>query len=471
MLFTQIEFFIFLAAVFTAILVVRNHRARKAILLLASYYFYAYWDWRFAGLLLACTAVNHLLAGLMEGSGERRRKLLVTIALVYSLGLLGLFKYFNFFVESFRAMVGLVPDAASTLDLILPAGISFYTFQTLSYTIDVYRGTLRHCRSFPDFALFVAFFPQLVAGPIVRASEFLPQLETPRTLSWERAYDGFRQFVLGLFKKVFIADRLAAFVDPGFENAASLSGTTLWLVVLAYSVQIYCDFSGYSDMAIGLARSMGYEFTRNFDHPYLATSIQDFWRRWHISLSSWLRDYLYVPLGGNRLGRFRTYLNLFLTMVLGGLWHGANWTFVIWGAWHGAALALDRLISGKDTGRPPRPVTRRFPAFARKLLGWAITMGIVMLGWVFFRSPDVNTALSIIGRMAALSNGITWFHPFAIGVVFAVAAYHALLAAGRGTWFELKPGMIRTPVILFTLIWLVVAYYPREFQPFIYFQF
>jgi alginate O-acetyltransferase complex protein AlgI len=471
MLFTQIEFFFLLAAVFAAILLVKNHRVQKALLLIASYYFYAYWDWRFAGLLLACTVVNFWLSGLMEGSNSSRRKLLVTIALVYSLGVLAVFKYFNFFVDSFRAMVGITPDADTTLDLILPAGISFYTFQTLSYTIDVYRRDLRQCARFSDFALFVAFFPQLVAGPIVRASEFLPQLETPRTLSWERAYDGFRQFALGLFKKVFIADRLAAFVDPGFENAASLSGPTLWLVVIAYAVQIYCDFSGYSDMAIGIARAMGYDFTRNFDHPYLATSIQDFWRRWHISLSTWLRDYLYVPLGGNRRGRFRTYLNLFLTMVLGGLWHGANWTFVIWGAWHGIALALDRLLTGKDRGRSPHALTQRVAGFLRSLSGWVLTMVIVLVGWVFFRSPDLDTALSILGRMATLADGIAWHHPFAIGVVLLVAGYHSLLAAGKSSWLELRHDTVRGPAILFTLIWLVIAFYPREFQPFIYFQF
>lgn len=471
MLFTQIEFYFFFAAVYAAILIVSNHRSQKLVLLAASYYFYAYWDWRFAGLLFASTVINYGLSGMMEGSNPSRRKLLVTLALVYSLGVLVLFKYFNFFIDSFRVMVGLPHDSGGTLDLILPAGISFFTFQILSYTIDVYRGTLRHHPRFSDFAFFVAYFPHIFAGPIVRASEFLPQLETPRILTWARTYDGFRQFVLGLFKKVFIADRLAAFVDPGFENAAALDGPTLWLLAIAYAIQIYCDFSGYSDMAIGIARTMGYDFSRNFNHPYLATSIQDFWRRWHISLSSWLRDYLYVPLGGNRLGRFRTYLNLFVTMVLGGLWHGANWTFVIWGAWHGAALALDRLISGRDTGRPPRPGTGRSTAFLRTLAGWTLTMIVVLVGWVFFRSPDVHTALSIIGRMATFPDGISWLHPFALGVVLAVAAYHTLLAMGKGSWFELKPGTFRTPVVLFTLIWLVIAYYPREFQPFIYFQF
>jgi alginate O-acetyltransferase complex protein AlgI len=472
MLFTQIEFFVLFAAVFTAVILVKNHRAQKAILLVASYYFYSYWDWRFAGLLFSCTAINWWLAARMvQTESQRTKKILICLSVGYSLTVLGFFKYFNFFVDSFRALAGIDPDHSSTLDIILPAGISFYTFHTLSYTIDVYRGKLKTCKRLSDFALYVAFFPQLVAGPIVRASEFLPQLETPRTLSWARAYDGFRQFTLGLFKKVFIADRIAAFVDPGFENADSLNGITLWLVVIAYAVQIYCDFSGYSDMAIGIARTMGYDFSRNFDHPYLATSIQDFWRRWHISLSSWLRDYLYVPLGGNRHGPFRTYLNLFLTMVLGGLWHGANWTFVIWGAWHGIALAFDRLLTGKDKGSPPHALTRRLPGFLRPLLGWALTMLIVLVGWVFFRSPDVETALSILGRMASLSDGIAWYHPFAIGILLFIAGYHALLAAGKGHWFELKPDTIRTPAILLTLIWLVIAYYPREFQPFIYFQF
>ncbi len=472
MLFTQIEFCFLIVAVFAALLLVRNFRAQKLILLAASYYFYAYWDWRFVGLLLSCTAINWWLAGRMERTSSLRlRKTLIWISVAYSLAVLGFFKYFNFFVDSFRVVVGIAPDAASTLDIILPVGISFFTFQTLSYTIDVYRGDLKHCRRFTDFALYVAFFPQLVAGPIVRASEFLPQLETPRTLTWSRAYDGFRQFVFGLFKKVFIADRLAAFVDPAFENSDALSGATLWIVVIAYSIQIYCDFSGYSDMAIGLARAMGYDFSRNFNHPYLATSIQDFWRRWHISLSSWLRDYLYVPLGGNRIGRFRTYLNLLITMLLGGLWHGANWTFVFWGAWHGLALALDRFVTGKGRGRQPRPDSQRLPPLLRSLFGWAITMLIVLIGWVFFRSPDFSTALSILGKMATLGSGVAWYHPFSIGVILSISLYHVLLALGKEAWFELKPNSILTPAILFTMIWLVIAFYPTEFSPFIYFQF
>lgn len=468
MLFTQIEFYFLLAAVFAAVLLARNHSARKWILLAASYYFYAYWDWRFAGLLLSCTAVNYWVAKRLELAGETAaRKWLMAVSLGYSLGVLGFFKYFNFFVDSFRILLGYAPDEARTLDIILPVGISFYTFQTLSYTIDVYRRELKACRSFRDLALYVAFFPQLVAGPIVRASEFLPQLETPRTLTWQRAYDGFRQFVFGLFKKVFIADQLAGFVDPSFDNAAALDGATLWIVVIAYAIQIYCDFSGYSDMAIGIARAMGYDFSRNFDHPYIATSIQDFWRRWHISLSTWLRDYLYIPLGGNRCGKRRTYINLMLTMLLGGLWHGANWTFVAWGAIHGLALCADRLYRMHS----PKACRGQESTGWKAVSGWAVTMLVVLVAWVFFRSPDISAAIGILGQMFAFSPGLTWLHPFAIAVIVAVAMQHILIACGKSRWLELRSPTVVSITILFTMIWLVIAFYPRAFQPFIYFQF
>ncbi|MDF1852690.1 MAG: MBOAT family protein [Verrucomicrobiales bacterium] len=470
MLFTQIEFYFFLFAVFGSILLIRNYALQKWVLLLASYYFYAYWDWRFAGLLLSCTAVNYFLAGRMAGASPKHKKGLITVSLVYSLGVLGFFKYFNFFVDSFRSLLGYAPDEASTLDIILPVGISFYTFQTLSYTIDVYRGQLKHDAGFRDFALFVAFFPQLVAGPIVRASEFLPQLKTRRKLSWDRAFDGFRQFTLGLFKKVFIADRLALFVDPAFENAEALSGLTLWIVILAYAIQIYCDFSGYSDMAIGIARAMGYDFSRNFNHPYIATDIQDFWRRWHISLSSWLRDYLYIPLGGNRKGRRRTYLNLLVTMVLGGLWHGAAWTFVVWGALHGGALAIDRWLRERFGGEPrARHAPRKRPLHGG--LGWGITLVVVLVGWTFFRAADIGSAWNMLGRMFTFADGLAWYSPFALSVIGAVAGYHGLIALGIRPVEWLKANTVFGPSVLFLMLWLVIAFFPRGFQPFIYFQF
>lgn len=467
MIFTQIEFYFFLAAIFAAMLIIRSYPARKLILLLASYYFYAYWDWRFAGLLLSCTAINYWLAGQMKDAPNSRRRWLIGASLIYSLGVLGFFKYFNFFVDSFKAVLGQAPDSASTLDIILPVGISFYTFQTLSYTIDVYRGQLKHCPRFTDFALFVAFFPQLVAGPIVRASEFLPQLERPRTLSWARTYDGFRQFVFGLFKKVFIADRLAQFVDPAMENSEALNGVTLWIVVLAYAVQIYCDFSGYTDMAIGVARALGFDLSRNFNHPYIASSIQDFWRRWHISLSSWLRDYLYIPLGGNRKGPRRNYINLMLTMLLGGLWHGAAWTFVFWGAWHGLALCIDRLIRS----RRPAQSRHQEPEGWKRFAGWLVTMLVVLIGWTFFRAPSFETAWMMLGKMFTFAGGVAWYQPFAIAVILAMAVYHVLVAFSKTEWADLKANRVATPAILITMIWLVIAFYPRGFQPFIYFQF
>lgn len=471
MLFTQIEFFVFLAAIVMAVLLVWNFSARKWILLGASYYFYAYWDWRFAGLLLLCTLVNFVAAACISRSeSERVRRVWLAGALVYSLGVLCYFKYLGFFLDSFRDLFGLSDEAFGAIDILLPVGISFYTFQTLSYTIDVYRGGMKVCGRFTDFALFVAFFPQLVAGPIVRASEFLPQLETPVRMSWSRSYDGFQQFVKGLFKKVFIADRLAAFIDPAFENAEAFDGATLWLAAIAYAIQIYCDFSGYSDMAIGVARMLGFDLTKNFDHPYLAISIQDFWRRWHISLSSWLRDYLYIPLGGNRLGERRTYLNLMITMVLGGLWHGAAWTFVFWGAWHGLALSVDRWWNGR-LRRDGNAMGRKGAVGGRALLGWAITLLFVLVGWVFFRSPDFHTALVFLRKMFLFEPGLSWLHPFALGAVVFVAGYHLIIALGRGDWLDLPSHSFRAPLILFTLVWLVIAFYPRGFQPFIYFQF
>lgn len=468
MLFTQIEFYFLLAAVFAAVVIVKNHAAQKWILLLASYYFYAYWDWRFAGLLFSCTAVNYWVANrLALTEGTVARKCLLATTMIYSLGVLGFFKYFNFFTESFRTLLGYSPDQAQTLDIILPVGISFYTFQTVSYTIDVYRKELKPCRRLSDLALYVAFFPQLVAGPIVRASEFLPQLETPRTLTWPRAYDGFRQFAFGLFKKVFIADQLAGFIDPAFANSAALSGLTLWIAVLAYAIQIYCDFSGYSDMAIGIARAMGYDFSRNFDHPYISTSVQDFWRRWHISLSTWLRDYLYIPLGGNRSGKVRTYINLMLTMLLGGLWHGASWTFLVWGAIHGAALCADRLYRTRN----PRGSRGGEPKGWKAVCGWALTLLVVLVAWTFFRAPDISSAIGILARMFTFSSGLTWFQPFTIAVISLFGVHHILIARGKAEWMSLRSPTVAAITILFTLIWLVIAFYPRDFQPFIYFQF
>ena len=468
MLFTQIEFLILFAVVLLFVLVVRNHNVQKWGLLVASYYFYGYWDWRFLGLMLFCSVVNFVAArAISTDLRAGRRRLWLTVAVVASLAVLGFFKYYNFFVSSMEAILRPVGIRLGTLRIILPVGISFFTFQTLSYTIDVYRGHIPATRSPRDLALYISFFPQLVAGPIVRASEFMPQMETPRSLSWRRAYEGFAVAVFGYFKKVFIADRLAGFVDGVFATPSVFDGPTLLLGVLAYAVQIYCDFSGYSDIAIGVARILGYDFSRNFNMPYLARGIDDFWHRWHISLSTWLRDYLYIPLGGSRRGRARTYVNLFLTMVLGGLWHGAAWTFVVWGAWHGGCLAAQRLFQ-ELRGSPARARTTGSTGAG----GWLLTMVVVMIGWVFFRSQTFTGAWTMLERIATLADGISWIHPFALFAVTGLVLHHYLAQSQRlRTVFALRADTVWTPALLFSMIWLVVLFYPRGFQPFIYFQF
>lgn len=469
MLFNQLEFFILFAVTMLFLVTVRNFRAQKLYLLAASYYFYGYWDWRFLLLIAGCTVINWVAAEQIAATSNRHiRRVWITLALAVSLGALGFFKYYNFFIDSLNLLVSRWGWSLGSLRIILPVGISFFTFQTLSYTLDVYRGELKTCRSLTDFALFVAFFPQLVAGPIVRASEFLPQLETPRTLTWNDTCEGIRTFIFGFFKKVFLADRLALFIETVFAHAGAFDGITVWLGVLAYAVQIYCDFSGYSNMAIGLARMMGYRFSINFNTPYIARSIQEFWHRWHISLSTWLRDYLYIPLGGSRKGRARTYINLMITMLLGGLWHGASWAFVVWGGLHGAALAIHR---GWHELHGRKHVVSHHTFFSG-LFGWASTMLIVLIGWVFFRAGSFSQAGVILAQMFAPQEGVRWIHPFVLGAVLAVAVQHALLFwPKRPVWMDLPVGHWITPGALILLFGLSILFYPTGFTPFIYFRF
>ncbi len=383
-----------------------------------------------------------------------------------NLGILGTFKYYDFFVASLREALASLGWHLGSLDLILPIGISFYTFQSMSYTIDIYRRRLAPTSSLLDFALYVTFFPQLVAGPIVRAAEFLPQLATPPVRTGRDLAVGARRFVIGLFKKVFVADNLARLVDEVFANGQAFDTATVWLAVLAYTVQIYCDFSGYSDMAIGTARMLGYRFPRNFDFPYLARSMSDFWRRWHISLSTWLRDYLYISLGGNRRGPLRTGSNLMITMILGGLWHGAAWTFVFWGFFHGAALVGQRLLA-----RPwPSRIVARLGGL-RRVAAHGATLLVVVVGWVFFRAPSFGAAIDLLTRMAWPHGGIAWLEPLAATLLVATAVAHGLEAAGRGRPLRLPLDAWYTPTTLATMIGLVLLYHPQAFNPFIYFQF
>jgi D-alanyl-lipoteichoic acid acyltransferase DltB (MBOAT superfamily) len=371
-------------------------------LLGASYFFYGWWDWRFLGLLALSTVIDFLLGRAIDrieaGSAGalRRRRLLIVLSVVTNLSILGFFKYFNFFADSATAVlraIGFEPDWV-TLEIILPVGVSFYTFQSLSYTIDVYRGRLKASRSFTDFALFVSFFPQLVAGPIERAASLLPQIANRRVITAERIWSGAFFILWGYFEKVVVADNVGKIADDVFNNYERYQGVDILIGVFAFALQIFGDFSGYSNIARGLARIMGFDLMVNFRLPYFATSPADFWHRWHISLSSWLRDYLYVSLGGNRRGNVMTYRNLMLTMLLGGLWHGAAWNFVLWGAYHGIGLAAHRAFvqwRGGDSGSRSGMVRQ----WSRIGLMFTFTLG----GWLLFRATSAEQVLGMVSSL------------------------------------------------------------------------
>ncbi len=421
MLFNSLAFLGFFPAFALAFFATKGN-ARIVVCLVGSYIFYGWWDWRFTGLLALSTLTDFYLGRLL-GTEERvpRRKLLLSLSLLVNLGLLGLFKYANFFVGSAEALLTKlgVPVASHHLELVLPVGISFYTFQTLSYTIDIYRRKLTPESSLLRFAAYVALFPQLVAGPIVRASEFLPQLHETRRFDPDRFESGASLVAWGFVKKVVIADSLASVVDHRFRVPEAHDSLSLGLGVLCYAFQIYADFSGYSDIAIGTARILGFDFPENFRRPYFSTSFREFWRRWHISLSTWLRDYLYIPLGGNRQRGYRTMRNLMLTMLLGGLWHGASWTFVVWGALHGTYLIVERSL-----GPTWRRLTSRFPNRLRSTLQLTLVFSLTCLAWVFFRAENFTDAWEIVRRISSMDG----FNLSAVQSKFVVAKGLGLIA-------------------------------------------
>jgi D-alanyl-lipoteichoic acid acyltransferase DltB (MBOAT superfamily) len=329
-------------------------RKQNVLLLLASYFFYGWWDWRFLALMVLSTLVDYRLALLISDTPNLKlRKVLLILSLVMNFGFLGIFKYFNFFVDSFMsatAMLGFHGLSPVLLRILLPPGISFYTFQAVAYIVDVYFGKQKATRSLVDYALFISLFPHLIAGPIQRPSHLLPQVENPREYSPDKVFGGIMLILTGLFRKCFIADNCAVIANAAFNGELGHNVFSVLIGVYAFAWQIYGDFAGYSDMARGSAQLLGFHFMVNFRQPYFATSLQDFWRRWHISLSTWLRDYLYIPLGGNRKGPRRTYVNLLATMLIGGFWHGANWTFIVWGGLHGLWLSIERLFAARRRG-------------------------------------------------------------------------------------------------------------------------
>ena len=395
MLFNSTLYLVFLPLV-AVLFHAASPRARRWLLLISSYAFYWVWSIPFSLLLLLSTIVDHAAALVIDGTDRRTvRRAALGISLAANLGVLATFKYADFFAESIESLTGQRPWPI--LGLVLPLGISFYTFQTMSYTIDVYRGHMRARRSLMDVALYVSFFPQLVAGPIIRADTLVPQLRVANAVDWILIRGGIGMILWGMLKKVYFADAMAPVVNEAFANPAAVSGLSLLAATYAFAVQIYCDFSGYSDIAIGSALVLGVRLPENFRSPYLSCSIREFWRRWHISLSTWLRDYLYIPLGGGRKGIPRTYANLMITMLIGGLWHGAGWNWVVWGGLQGGLMIAERLL-GISEDRPR--------SMLRTILRWMVTFHLVCLSWVFFRATDLGQAFEVISRIAGMDDGL-----------------------------------------------------------------
>jgi len=468
--FVFVGFFLLTYALYLALR--RDHRLQNVLLLVASYVFYGYWDVRFLALLAVSTVVDFLVGGaLFRSRDPGRRKALLVVSVCVNLGILGFFKYYDFFAESLVELlhlVGLRPDPF-TLGVVLPVGISFYTFQTLSYTIDIYRGRLEPVRNLLDFGLFVSFFPQLVAGPIERARNLLPQIQRPRRIDRDQVGAALWLILWGYFKKVVIADRMALIVNPVFADHTSYQGLELLVALLAFTVQIYGDFSGYTDIARGLAKLMGFELMVNFKLPYFAVDPSDFWRRWHVSLSSWLRDYLYIPLGGNRGGVLRTQRNLALTMLLGGLWHGAAWNFVIWGGYHGALLAIyrwaDREPIHADPWGPGRP---RVAVLARMALMFVLTV----LGWLIFRAESAGQIVDVLTRLH-LGAGETGWDLLYAWFFFSWPLIPVQILQYRSGDLQV---INRAPLGVRAVVWVllfcgIAAFGVRESIEFIYFQF
>jgi alginate O-acetyltransferase complex protein AlgI len=406
MLFNSSDYVLFLPLVLLVYVLLRRVglRAQNAWMLLASYVFYGWWDWRFLGLLFGTTLNDYLVGIGLERTGQpRHRRALILLSIGVNLGVLGFFKYYNFFVSSFiDAFAGIgVQLQAPTLKVILPVGISFYTFQALTYTIAVYRREMRAVRDPIGFFAYVAFFPQLVAGPIERARHLLPQFFVPRVMEPEAFASGLRQMLWGFFCKLVVADNCATVVNAIFNHKGALPGSLMLLGCVLFAFQIYADFSGYSHIALGTARLFGFELMQNFATPYFSQSHPEFWRRWHISLSSWFRDYVYIPLGGNRASKSRQAFNLLVTFTLSGLWHGANWTFIVWGVLNGLYV-IPRVFIGEPLARPAasRNPFVRVPTIGLRIL---VTFALTVLAWIFFRSPTISGAWNVLGEIASPS--------------------------------------------------------------------
>ncbi|MCA9916907.1 MAG: MBOAT family protein [Anaerolineales bacterium] len=478
MLFNSGVFLAFFAIVYTLYLLLNKRvRWQNVLLLGASYYFYGRWDWRFLALIAISTVVDFFVGRAIGAipadtpANLLKRKRLLAVSMMINLGILGFFKYFNFFIASFADLLQLVGLQADfvTLNIILPVGISFYTFQTMSYTIDIYRRELEPAQNFLDFAVFVAFFPQLVAGPIERAVNLLPQVMNSRRITPEHIHTGVYLIIWGYFKKMVVADNIGLLADSVFNNYTTHDGFTLLLGVLAFALQIYGDFSGYSSIARGISRLMGFELMVNFRLPYFALNPTDFWQRWHVSLSSWLRDYLYIPLGGNRQGKWRTYRNLMLTMLLGGLWHGAAWNFVIWGGFHGTILIVYRLLEKRPIHKDPwGGAYNKLVVVGRMLLMFCLTL----VGWLIFRARSVDQIVYMLSHVSLRPSvaGLGLLRDmmfFALPLIVIEVYQYASRDLLRLTRWPLA---LRVLVYALLVAWTLI-FGARESLEFIYFQF
>ncbi|MCD6578299.1 MBOAT family protein [bacterium] len=480
MLFNSFQFIYFFIIIVTLYFMI-PHKYRWILLLVASYYFYMCWKIEYIFLILFSTFVDYFAGIHMEKSKTKRRKaMFLAFSLITNLGLLFTFKYFNFFNDSFRMLFNHINIAyhIPQLNVLLPVGISFYTFQTLSYSIDVYRGVKKAEHHLGIFALYVAFFPQLVAGPIERSTRLMPQFRKRFDFDYKKVTDGLKLMMWGFFKKLVIADRLAIYVNQVYNNPHSYTGWPVIIATYFFAFQIYCDFSGYSDIAIGAAQVMGFNLMENFRRPYFAKTIPEFWRRWHISLSTWFRDYLYIPLGGNRVKQARFFFNVFITFLISGLWHGANWTFVIWGALHGFYMLITMVLT--------KPINKMYDAlkipkrnFFRKLVGIFITFHLTLLSWVFFRANKIKDIPVLFGNMFKnlnIFNGLTLSllrEGFIVAVISLLVLLFVQLIQRRGKMrhFLDDKSLVFRWAMYILIISFILLFAIDNGNQFIYFQF
>jgi len=482
MLFNSIDFAIFLPIVFILYWFVTNNnlKLQNFLIVAASSLFYGWWDWRFLSLILFSTLVDYLVGiGLSKQENKHKRKVLLWTSILVNLGFLGFFKYYNFFLDNFITAFTFFGTEikSNSLNIILPVGISFYTFQTLSYSIDVYKRKLEPTKDFVAFSAFVSFFPQLVAGPIERATHLLPQFYKKRTFDYSKAVDGMRQILWGLFKKIVIADNCAEYANLIFNNSADYSGSTLVLGALFFTFQIYGDFSGYSDIAIGTSRLFGFDLMRNFNFPYFSRDIAEFWRRWHISLSTWFRDYLYIPLGGSRGGTWMKVRNTFAIFIVSGFWHGANWTFIVWGALN-AIYFLPLLLTNNNRNNLETVAQGKFLPSIKELAFMLLTFGLTVFAWIFFRADNIGHAISYISEI--LSPSLFSIPKFAgmgraLTIIILVVTFVFVEWKGREGQYAISNLGIKwkRPLryAMYYAIIIAIFWFGGKEQQFIYFQF